>query len=91
MVKREILIQQRTPEGQVLERNMEILKQPLIHPLLKVRHGFVVDEILDEAQTGDYNLVIIGAYRKEEWRGILLDDIVRKIILLIDRSILVVP
>lgn len=86
----EDLIQENTPEGHVLERNIEILKQPLIHLLPKVRHGFVVDEILAEAYTGDYDLVIIGAHRKEGWRGILLDDLARKIILQVDRSILVV-
>jgi nucleotide-binding universal stress UspA family protein len=46
---------------------------------------------LTEAKDGDYDLVIIGAHRREGWRGILLDDLARKIILQIDRSILVVP
>ncbi|OGO20914.1 MAG: hypothetical protein A2Z14_01685 [Chloroflexi bacterium RBG_16_48_8] len=86
----EDLMQEKTPEAKVLERNIAILNQPLIHPHPKVRHGFVVDEILEEAQAGDYDLVIIGAHRKEGWRGILLDDLARKIILQIDRSILVV-
>jgi nucleotide-binding universal stress UspA family protein len=87
----EDLIQENTPEGHVLERNIQILNQPLIHPHPKIRHGFVVDEILAEAQDGDYDLVIIGAHRREGWRGILLDDLAQKIILQIDRPILVVP
>jgi nucleotide-binding universal stress UspA family protein len=87
----EDLILENAPERHVLERNIEILSQPLIHPHPKIRHGFVVDEILAEAKDGDYDLVIIGAHRREGWRGILLDDLARKIILQIDRSILVVP
>ena len=87
----EDLILDNAPERQVLERNIEILSQPLIHPHPKIRHGFVVDEILAEAKDGDYDLVMIGAHRREGWRGILLDDLARKIILQIDRSILVVP
>jgi nucleotide-binding universal stress UspA family protein len=87
----EDLILEDAPERHMLERNMEILSQPLIHPHPKIRHGFVVDEILAEAKDGDYDLVIIGAHRREGWQGILLDDLVRKIILQIDRSILVMP
>jgi len=87
----EDLIHEDAPERHVLERNIQILDQPLIHPHPKIRHGFVVDEILAEAQDGEYDLVIIGAHRKEGWRGFLLDDLAQKIILQIDRSILVVP
>jgi nucleotide-binding universal stress UspA family protein len=42
----EDLILEHSPEADVLERNIEILSQPLIHPHPKIRHGFVVDEIL---------------------------------------------
>ncbi len=87
----EDLIQEDAPESHVLERNIQILNQPLIHPHPKIRHGFVVDEILAEARDGDYDLVIIGAHRRGGWRGILLDDLAQKIILQVDRSILVVP
>jgi nucleotide-binding universal stress UspA family protein len=87
----EDLIQENTPEGRVLERNIEVLKQPLIRAYPKIRHGFVVDEILDEAKAGDYDLVMIGAHRREGWWGLLLDDLAQKIILQIDRSILIVP
>jgi nucleotide-binding universal stress UspA family protein len=87
----EDLIQENTPEGRALERNIEILKQPLIRSYPKIRHGFVVDEILDEAKAGDYDLVMIGAHRREGWWGLLLDDLAQKIILQIDRSILIVP
>jgi nucleotide-binding universal stress UspA family protein len=87
----EDLIQENTPEGHLLERNIQILNQPLIHPHPKIRHGFVVDEILAEAKDGDYDLVMIGGHRKEGWRGILLEDLAQKILLHIDRSIMVVP
>jgi nucleotide-binding universal stress UspA family protein len=55
-----------------------------------VRHGLVVDEILAEAQRGDYDLVVIGAYRSEGWQRILLDDQAHKIIVQLDRPVLVV-
>jgi len=48
------LITEHTPEGRLLEADMEILKQPGIVPRPKVRRGLVVDEILAEARAGDY-------------------------------------
>jgi nucleotide-binding universal stress UspA family protein len=55
-----------------------------------VRHGLVVDEILAEAQSGDYDLVAIGAYRGEFWQRILLDDQAHRILVQLDRPVLVV-
>jgi len=83
----EVLIRERSPEDWVFEHDIEILDQPMIPPHPKLRHGFVVDEILQEAREGDYDLVIIGAHLKEGWRGVLIDDIAHKILKRIDRSI----
>jgi len=60
----------------------------MVRPI--VRHGWVVDEILAEAITGDYGLVVIGAHNETGWRRLLLDDIARQIITRIDRPIAVV-
>jgi nucleotide-binding universal stress UspA family protein len=60
-----------------------------IHSTPKVRHGFVVDEILAEAHNGDYDLVIIGAHHKNK-QGFLLDDLAHQIISRADQPILVV-
>ena len=84
------LIQEHTPEGQILEHDLEVLEQPNIHPLPKVRHGLVVEEILEEAKEGNYDLVVIGAHRTKGWEGLLLDNIAQQIIVQIDRPILVI-
>jgi nucleotide-binding universal stress UspA family protein len=86
----EELIQNHAPEGQLLERDIQILEQLNLHPRPKVRHGLVVDEILTEARDGDYDLVVIGAHRGEGWRRILLDDLAHQIIGQLDRPVLVV-
>jgi nucleotide-binding universal stress UspA family protein len=86
----EELIEEHTPEGELLERDIQILERLSAHPHLKVRHGLVVDEILAEAQSGDYDLVVIGAHRGEGWRRILLDDLARRIIAEVGRPVLVV-
>jgi nucleotide-binding universal stress UspA family protein len=86
----EELIDEGTPEGELLVRDVRTLERPGIHARAKVRHGLVVDEILDEARTGDYDLVVIGAHRGEGWQRILLDDLAHRIIVQLDRPVLVV-
>ncbi len=84
------LIEARAPEGEWLERDLALLTAPQIRPKAKVRHGTVIDEILDEAQEGDYDLVVVGAHRDAGWQRWLLEDITHKVITLVDRPVLVV-
>ncbi|UCF61101.1 MAG: universal stress protein [Anaerolineaceae bacterium] len=86
----EDLIQEDTPEGKLLRQDVHILRESSISSVPKVRHGLVVDEILDEACTGDYDLVIIGAHRGDRWHRILLDNLAGQIIDKLDRPVLVV-
>jgi nucleotide-binding universal stress UspA family protein len=89
-VSTEELIAGRTPEGKLLEQDTEALKRLGVQARAKVRHGLVVDEILEEAKSQDYDLVVIGAYRGEGWQCTLLDDLAHKIIVQLDRPVLVV-
>lgn len=86
----EELIEKHALEGELLERDIQILGRVRVHPQPKVRHGLVVDEILAETRDGDYDLVVIGAHRGEGWRRILLDDLAQQIITRLDRPVLVV-
>lgn len=86
----EELIEMHTPEGELLERDVQVIERPDTHPVPKVRHGLVVDEILAEARSGDYDLVVIGAHRGKGWRRFLLDDLAHKIITYVDRPVMVV-
>jgi len=86
----EELIEEQTPEGKLLQNDLEELDQPGIHPSPKVRHGLVVEEITAEANSEDYDLVVIGAPQQEGWQRFLLENITEKIIKKIDRSVLVV-
>ncbi len=86
----EQLIRELTPEGVLLERDLQVLKQK-VHPVIpKIRHGFVIDEILSEAREGDYDLLVIGAHRKERWQRLLLEDIAQELLRRADRPVLVV-
>lgn len=86
----EELIDQQTPEGTRLIYVLEVL-----HPLnldldVKVRHGLVVEEILAEAQTGDYDLIIVGHSMLRGLQRFLVDDPVHKLIIHGEHPILVI-
>jgi len=83
------LIHEHTPEGELLAQDVKVLDQLNVNPRPKVRHGLVVEEILAEARSQDYGLIVIGAYRGEGWHRILLDDLARQIIQKVDRPIYV--
>jgi nucleotide-binding universal stress UspA family protein len=84
------LIAEDAPEGRLLAQDMRLLERQGIHPIGKVRHGLVVDEILAEARSGDYDLVVIGAHRGVGWQRFLLDDLAHKILAQMDRPVLLV-
>jgi nucleotide-binding universal stress UspA family protein len=86
----EELLEERAPEGELLRRDIEKLESLGLRARARVRHGLVVEEILEEAQSGDYDLVVIGAYRGQGWQRILLDDLAHRIVVELDRPVLVV-
>lgn len=85
------LMEEATPEGRLLEERGEILRESEFLVEAKVRHGLVVDEILEEAQSGEYDLVVLGSHSATGWRRYLLDDVAHQIIPRIDSSLLIVP
>jgi nucleotide-binding universal stress UspA family protein len=85
------LIRNHSPEGELLAEDVRSLAPVAGRTRPKVRHGFVVDEIMAEAREGDYDLVVIGAHREHGWQRFLLDDIAHEIITQIDRHLLVIP
>jgi nucleotide-binding universal stress UspA family protein len=69
------LIERHTREGLHLEAALDLLKQRTPDSAAKVRHGFVVDEILAELRDGDYDLLVIGAHLARGLTRWLLDDV----------------
>jgi nucleotide-binding universal stress UspA family protein len=86
----EDLIRDHTPEGEVLARDVRALAEVGFRCRAVVRHGLVVDEIVAEARSGDYDLIVIGAPSSESWSRFLLDDLAQRIIGRLDRPVLVV-
>jgi nucleotide-binding universal stress UspA family protein len=73
-----------------LAEGLELLEPLGVQLQAKVRHGLVVEEILTEAKSGDYDLVVIGAHQSRGWERYLLDDLARQIVQQADRPVLVV-
>jgi nucleotide-binding universal stress UspA family protein len=84
------LMEEGAPEGDLLTQDVQALTRPGIRVLPKVLHGLVVEEILNEARAGDYDLVVIGAHRSHGWQRVLLDDLAHRIIIQLDRPVLIV-
>ena len=84
------LLEAHSPEGELLERDIQLLDLPGINPRPLVAHGLVVDEILSEARKGDYDLIIIGIHVEKNLRRFLLENLANKILKQSDRPVLVV-
>ncbi len=82
------LIDAHSREGVLLKRDVAALQKSGIRPLPKIRHGLVVDEIVAEAQSGNYDLVVLG-YHRERWQKFLLDDLPHQIIEQVDFPVMV--
>lgn len=81
------LMQQQTPEGQLLEQDIRLLSQSHIPSQAQVRHGLVVDEILAEADSGSADLIVIGAHQENGW---WLENLSRQIVTQANKPVLVV-
>ena len=94
-------IAQGTREGIHLAREMALAEAEStsgpVKVVPKLRHGLVLDEIVAEAQQGNYDLVVIGAHRAPDAseglgrvKSFLLEDVADEIITTIQRPVLVV-
>lgn len=84
------LMERHTIEGNLLEADLARLSKLNVRLEAKIRHGLVVREILAEMQSGDYDMVVIGAHQGRGWERFLLDDLAHELISHADRPMLVV-
>jgi nucleotide-binding universal stress UspA family protein len=76
----EELLETDTPLAQHLRNSAEILTKSGIQAEIKVRHGDVVEAILEETAEGEYDLVVLGETHAQTLRGLLLGNITQQII-----------
>ncbi len=75
------ILQADTPMARHLRHAVTMLAKQQIEAELELRHGAVANEILIEAQAGDYDLIILGASRAStHLTGWLMGDVTYQII-----------
>ena len=84
------LIEKHTLEGDLLEQDLQDLTHLGIQAEPKIRHGLVIDEILSEVKTGDYDLLVIGAHNTRNMNSLLLENIAEELLRRSERSVLIV-
>jgi nucleotide-binding universal stress UspA family protein len=78
-----------TWEGAHLREALAILVEMDVPAEARVRHGLVVDEIVNEIYEGDHNLVVVGSQPAAGWMRFLLNDVSQQVIGCVDRPVLV--
>jgi nucleotide-binding universal stress UspA family protein len=85
------ILQTDTPMARHLRQAVSIFVKEKVDADLELRHGSVSDEILMEARTGNYDLIMLGASKiSTKPTGWLMGDITYQVINAARRSILVV-
>ncbi len=74
------LMARHSREGLHLQSALAELRGRAPASAAKVRHGFVVDEILAELREGDYDLLVVGAHMARGLNRFLLDDVTAHLI-----------
>ena len=85
----EQLMDGETWEGVHLREALSILAEMDVPGEARVRHGLIIDEIVDEIGVGNYDLVVVGSQPVEGLMRFLLNDLSQQIIGCTDRPVLV--
>ncbi|HNB50704.1 MAG TPA: universal stress protein [Anaerolineales bacterium] len=73
-----------TTEGEILVETVQFLEKMGVHAVPIIRHGLVMDETLEEIETGNYGLVVIGAHAALQnipWSAWLMEDVAKDILM----------
>lgn len=85
----EELMEHGSREGLHLKQALDLLAALDVPARARVRHGLVVDEILEEARVEQYDLVVIGTHTASGWMRFFLEDVTHQLISAMDRPLLV--
>ncbi len=86
------LLQSDTFEGRALRQGVRIMNDQKVDGDIELRYGLVEEEIIREAEQGDYDLIVIGSSAQAGPIGrLLVGNITRRIIDRTRRPVLVVP
>ena len=85
------LLRSNSARARNLRHQKEIIERAGIPAVVQVRHGIVIDQILEEVEHNDYDLVVAGSWPvRDAWRSYVIGNIAREIVNRTDRPVLVV-
>lgn len=77
-------IENQTMEGQILLETIQALNLMGVRAYPMIRHGLVLDETLEEIESGEYGLVVIGGHSSLQnmpWSAWLMEDLAKDILM----------
>ena len=74
-----------------LEHASQVVAAHGVQPLIRIRHGEVVPQILEEASAGDHDLIVLGGHQPGTWPDRTAPNVVLQIVAEVSQNILVVP
>jgi nucleotide-binding universal stress UspA family protein len=75
------LVRTGAAEGLLLAHALEFLGADGVTAVPLVRHGLVVEEVLEESASGDYDLLVIGGHEPGTWlRKLVLENVALQIL-----------
>lgn len=87
----EALLNSDTELARNLRNQKVIIEQAGVPVSVQIRHGIVIDQILEEAERGDFDLIVVGSWpARDSWRNYMVGNVTREILNRIDRPILVI-
>lgn len=86
----QVLINSHSVEGELLAQDVNALAQISVDTTPIVRHGLVVDEVVAEAASGKYGLIVLGAHHTEGWVRLLLADQAQQIVTRVETPVLII-
>lgn len=86
----DVLLASRSELGLSLSRQQQTFAQMGVKAEVRLRHGPVLEEILREFETGDYDVVVTGSAPSRSLRTYVLGDISREIVNRANCAVLVV-
>jgi nucleotide-binding universal stress UspA family protein len=74
-----------------LRNEKDIIEQAGVPVSVQIRHGIVIDQILEEIERGDCDLIVVGSWPvRDSWRNYVIGNVTREIVKRTDRPVLVI-
>jgi len=87
----EALLKSNSALARNLLNERKIIEDAGVPATIRIRHGIVINQVLNEVTEGDHDLVIAGSWAvRDRWRAYAVGNITREIVNRIDRPILVI-